>query len=290
MSDSDRAKRFEDWLAPSVAINICAMFFLGAWYLDGTSQNPSREIQRYETQCSKADSRYRAFLSEFPEAISADDDSPQGKREKRYREQEAHWCDLLAQQTSAEATRLASKHSRWITWLTIAGVLMLGWTLRLTRKAVTEAEKTTDAVIGEQRPWIKIEEFGIDRDVYSPFIKLKNVGKSPAVNIDVQALIVVRPIFDLDFAERMKQTETVGTQEADLAVLPGDFGKFVLPYDVHRDYEQEDGGGEHIYCILISYTGSGCKNGRSFSIWNAVNVSTGEPDNYEEDERARQYT
>ena len=125
MYDGNWAKRTSDWLALSVALNLVAAIVLGSFWLDRANQKPSTEIQRYKAQCADAESRYRAFLGEFPEAVSADDERGNGKREKQYREQYTAWCDLVSQQTSAEAAVRAAKETSRVTALTILGVFLL---------------------------------------------------------------------------------------------------------------------------------------------------------------------
>lgn len=288
-SDKDEGNEIVNWIVP--AIWAFGLLFIVASFIQYVAgHKPSVDQQQYQDQCHNAKDRYWLVLDNPIKALSTNEGTEVEKWEERNREQVKYWCDLFAQQTAADAARYTAAQSLWITSLTIAGVLMLWWTLRLTRKAVVEAENATDAILREQRPWIKIDSFGIDKDEYLPFVRLKNVGKCPALNIDIKALIIVRPIYDDDFTERMAQIEHVGSQEADHAVLPQDFGEFILPFSVHRIYEQDDGGDEHMYCISISYTGSGCKSGRSFSIWHAINIPTVEASAYEEDERARHYT
>lgn len=292
MYGSDWLVRNQNLVALSFALNLCAaVVFIGFW-LDSSGQKASAEIQRYSAYCTDADARYRAFLSKFPQATTASENSPNRDTEKYYREQQTHWCDLLAQQTSAEATADASKDTAWVTWLTGAGIFLLGWTLLLTRQAVKEAEHATEAIVKEQRPWIKIKTFGIDTDEHLPFVVLENVGRSPSVQVDITAAIFVRPEYDLDFSDRIKMVRQCASQNLDHAVLPGDVGRFILPYDLHRFYEDSQGiteGGAHMYCVVIDYKGTGCEAGFSFGVWHAVDWHI-IPDKYEEEERARQYT
>lgn len=291
MSNSGREKLTASLNGPALFL-ICALTLtLVVSFLSVAQHRPSAEQQYFSSECHTADERYRSLVDDAsPRALSAVESIKADKSEKKAREQLAHWCDLAAQQTAADAAKYSASQSLWVTMLTAMGVLLIGGTLRYTAKAFKETEAATEAIVKDQRPWLKISSFGIDSEYYLPFVTLQNVGKSPAVEVEIRAVTIARPEFADDFSERIRTVEQCGSQEIDHAVLPGDTGRFAMHYEMHRHYDEGPEDGAHLCCILIDYKGVGCENGRSFGLWHSIQVPSAEPDLYEEDERARQYS
>lgn len=291
MSDSGRSKQTTSLNGPAIfLLSALALTFLVA-FVNVAQHRPSAEQRYYSSECDTADERYRTLVDvTLPRALNAQDSAKAVEIEKKAREQVAHWCDLAAQQNSAEAAVFAAKQSLWVTMFTGMGVVLIAGTLLYTAKAFKEAESATDAIVKDLRPWLKISSFGIDSDDYLPFVTLQNVGKSPAVEVEIRAVIIARPEHTCDFSERIRIAEQCASQEIDHAVLPGDTGRFIMEYLLHTHREDGADNGAHIYCILIDYKGVGCENGRSFGLWHSLQVPSAEPDLYEEDERARQYS
>jgi len=237
--------------------------------------------ERAQAECSQAYEVWdeRGNDGSFIKSTHYDGAKKIAQKEKHVRD----WCDLAAQHLTAKAGVEAANYARFTWFATALGVVLLAGTLWETRRAAK-------GVLNDQRPWLKIASFGIEDDEYLPFVMLKNVGKSPAVEVEIRAVIIVRPQHSDEFSERIRITEQCGSQNVNHAVLPGDIGRFVMHYDIHRHYEDATKGGEHMYCILIDYKGVGCNKGRSFGIWHSIEYLVRTADHYEEDERARQYT
>jgi len=270
------------WLARGPYIALFLMLCIPAVPVIGTIRdNPDApqgsDYRDYEARCADC------------LALASGEEGGQSEERRQYCEgEQPDWYNLAAQYRSADAAE-SGRYAAWFAaFLTGIGVLLIGGTLVYTAKTLKEAESATAAIIKDQRPWLKIEQFGIDSDDYIPFVRLKNIGKSPAIEINIYALIISRPSDQIELSERLNDTEKTAPQHIQYAVLPNDYGTFVLTDSLHTNYEDVAPAG-HIYCVLAKYSGTGCENGRSFGIW-YYSFEGGEADKYEEEENARQYT
>lgn len=296
MHDSDRPERTSYLNWSSLFFLVALAFGAAVWLLDISQYKPSAQQQYYSAECDKADERYRVLIDDtLPASLNAKEDTDAGQREEKAREQVAHWCDLVAQQSSAEATVFAAKQSLWVTVFTGAmfiltgvGVWLLYDTLRATSRAVDEAEKATQAILTEQRPWLKIVGFCQNKDIPSIYdISIENLGKSPAEEVEVRLRCVVKPDPEKPYEERIAQLQAFGQLRKEFTILPGEVGRFVYDEQVHCSYEDYDWfqAAAH-FEIFITCMGSGCaKKAITFGIWRNHDC-----ENYQEEQEARKYT
>lgn len=155
---------------------------------------------------------------------SVDEAAHESYREAKSDEHEAK--DLAAQQKAADAAYSAAASAYWqeiATFvgigLTFIGTGLLVWTLRETRRtakaaidgviaaerAAIAAERankiTEDVYLADQRPWLKVDVDIDDALTWHPdngaqlhfAFRLENVGRSPALNVDIHPDIVLEP-------------------------------------------------------------------------------------------------
>ncbi len=138
-------KTYSTWFPLSVAFNICAIVFVFATAFDVSNYRKSEKALRYESRCAEAEYKYKVFITENFKLDRANvEEISSANREKEYRDQQIQWCGLAAQKIGVDAAVMAATHSRWSTWLTVLGVVILGWTLVLTRRTLQEAALTTE--------------------------------------------------------------------------------------------------------------------------------------------------
>lgn len=141
----------------------------------------------YQKQCEKAKSENWLTPSNASGTAKQNEDGPKEQGGAPSFEP-PNFCDLSAQYRSAHAAESSSdaawSNYRW----TLVGVVLLFCTLLLTAKALIEAEKTTKAVLNEQRPWLDFDIRSArtqTKDNFSVSLTIRNIGKTPAKKIRV---------------------------------------------------------------------------------------------------------
>ncbi len=109
--------------------------------------------------------------------------------------------DLCAQYRAAEAAGIAAYWARWQAWLSIGGIIGLGFTvmltIRATKAAVQSNEIARETAKGELRAYLGVEAHSIEPYVIDQggkvIFRLQNYGQSPAVRSRTKISLAVGP-------------------------------------------------------------------------------------------------
>jgi len=188
--------------------------------------------------------------------------------------------DLAAQESMAGSTVTLVTLAIPQFLLSVIGVGLIFGTYRQTAT-------TTDAVLNEQRPWVKITNFSTGEKNPSIYdISLQNMGKSTAKNIEIRIHHVSRPDPETTYPERMEFLKSFGPLVRSFTILPNEVGTFTYDQQIHCSYDDHEWAvvsGE--YYILITYDGVGCRGAESFGAWHID-----ENDAATEENDAREYS
>lgn len=192
--------------AGTLVLNLWIPIGFDWWTSNISAPNQARYAQE---QCERRQQGKPALSASFvdqAERATAGENAPQQDTDRPYY---PDWCDLAAQQASAQAAVGMERTALWNTVLTLIGVALVGGTLHYTRRAAKDAArmvceaKNANTVAGaavevarasmllDKRPWLSVEighsgeparHIIPDDHVVTPIaVALKNHGRSPAM-------------------------------------------------------------------------------------------------------------
>lgn len=175
-----------------IAINACLALVLIILILLPYPWTPSANhqgnthVEQYQSDCDKADARYREFVSEPYYSGKRDDGSQYDAEKARLADELVTWCDLAAQHFAAAGATSAAKSSWSTFWTALLGVILLALTFWETRRVTSATrevgQKQVQAYLSikAENAWL-MEAPVNDQAVWiGGKIIIKNHGSSPA--------------------------------------------------------------------------------------------------------------
>jgi hypothetical protein len=241
-------------------------FGVGAFVAALNYPEPER-YQRYEYPSEdEAEARASAKLSKTTQ-YRTPCENPKGAGES----------DLCAQWRAANAAEESALWTKLGFWTALFGIIGLYWQIVLTRKAVGDTGKATEAMVEANkiahlgvRPWLRVEEFVVEKMwiegsqiFFRVYLSIKNYGNSPAIidrMIFLDALVARQPYnpfwAEEIFAERLGQERWDSGKYVESVVHPKDtiirtirfsskfFDELIFPVGVEKAIAQPEGWAE----------------------------------------------
>jgi|GEM_PF-4137464 len=194
------------------------VFFPSPFGRDLIHENGQTYYEHYEANCREAE-RARTTIQRSLKDASTHEKQAEAERAKSDNEEEiARECDMAAQYLAAESAASMDSGTWVMMYATIAGVMLLFFTLLYTRKTLKEAGKTTreaarsadfaaravtdarEHAVMEFRAYVHIAEATMRRENHDVRLSLRvtNAGATPASNC-VLRFSLIR--FNRQFAE-----------------------------------------------------------------------------------------
>lgn len=189
MSGSDRGEGAEG-LTTALAIIFAIMFVIALAFPPLSRPDKNSSYQSHAAKCADADIEYGRFRSahvtdSYPAGYSA--------QESKHEQEIAHWCDLAAQELTAEAGAKSANFTRLAMLAAFLGVGLLLVTVRQTASMLNEARETTRITgdIGQKQvrayisasmsePQIWELPGGANTICIGGKVRISNFGSSPA--------------------------------------------------------------------------------------------------------------
>lgn len=215
MHDGDRAEGIAS-LTTAIAGVLLFILVLSFVFSSLSGTKNYSDYQSHATKCADADKAYGKFLdAHITDAYPADYE----KQNAKHKEKIAQWCDLAAQELTAEAGAKSANFTRIATFAAIAGLVLLFVTVTQASGMLAEAKRTTRITreIGQaqtraylsikkigwpERIAEKIEQFNNLRPESSPVLRagdsfnfsfeVENSGETPAYDVFIYAKLNIK--------------------------------------------------------------------------------------------------